>query len=660
MALNGWHRGEDAIHRKLGTYGDYAVDQMYRLVDGELPEDHAEFHSTRLSFLPVTTLDSEGRPWGSILAAKGGKRGFVRATRYSTLSVDAELWDGDPLLENAEMFGKTKEMLVAGIGVELSTRRRNKFAGTVSSIERNGTSMSLDFVVNEAIGNCPKYITIRDLQPLAFTAPRVVHRNLQLTAEPRLPEEALRMISKADTVFLGTTYQALSKDSMRFPSHVGMNYRGGRAGFIRVDGRTIVLPDYSGNRIMTSLGNIEATPLVSLTFIDFVTGDILYLTGNADNLVGDEALKLMPFQKALTTIYVTGYTLVRDALPVRQHGDVESSPYSPPIRLLATESSQQVLTNDSTTALLTSVELHSSTIATFTWRSSTQLQIRPGQAIIMDMSLLVGIPAYRHMAPGKPTSVNDDSVRSWTVSSVYGRALPSSSTPARASDTCSTTEYSVTLREKRGGAVTGPLFTIARKLQQVRPEALEDSSGLGLKVGIVGVSGDFVLPDLKREREPGIADAELGLQTQIQLESARVWPQPEPKKLLWIAGGIGLTPFLSMLRALRGTDEDWDVRFVLATREPEVLVPLVEEALGDNPRVALRLDVFTRETGYASSKTATVHHQRLPADFFVGIPDVLDREAYLCGSPEFEKVAMSALTASGVGEGSVRREGFAY
>ncbi|KAF7305798.1 putative PNPOx domain-containing protein [Mycena chlorophos] len=648
MALNGWHRGEDAIHLKLGTYGDYAVDQMYRHVDGELPEEHAEFHSTRLSFLPVTTLDSEGRPWGSVLAAKGGKRGFVRATRYSTLSVDAELWDGDPLLENAEMFGKTKEMLVAGIGVELSTRRRNKFAGTISSLERNGTSMSLDFVVNEAIGNCPKYITIRDLQPVAFTAPRVIHRNLQLTAEARLPEEVLRMISKADTVFLGTTYQAMSKDSMRFPSHVGMNYRGGRAGFIRVtgDGRTIVLPDYSGNRIMTSLGNIEATPLASLTFIDFVTGDILYLTGNADNL-------------ALTTIYVTGYTLVRDALPVRQHGDVESSPYSPPIRLLATESSQQVFGNDSATqptALLTSIELHSSTIATFTWRSSTQLQIRPGQAIIMDMSPLVGIPAYRHMAPGKPTSVNDDSVRSWTVSSVYGRAVPSPSTPshARPTDTCSTTEYSVTLREKRGGAVTGPLFTIARKLQQVRPEALEDSSGLGLKVGIVGVSGDFVLPE--REREPGIADAELGLQ--IQLESARV--RPEPKKLLWIAGGIGLTPFLSMLRALRGTDEDWDVLFVLATREPEVLVPLVEEALGDNPRVALALDVFTRETGYASGKTATVHHQRLPADFFVGIPDVLDREAYLCGSPEFEKVAMSALTASGVGEGSVKREGFAY
>jgi hypothetical protein len=42
------------------------------------------------------------------------------------------------------------------------------------------------------------------------------------------------------------------------------------------------------------------------------------LTGGAENLVGAEASQLMPFQKTLTTVYVTGYTLVRDALPVRQ------------------------------------------------------------------------------------------------------------------------------------------------------------------------------------------------------------------------------------------------------------------------------------------------------------------------------------------------------
>lgn len=67
--------------------------------------------------------------------------------------------------------------------------------------------------------------------------------------EDRLPEEAISLILKSDTVFFGTTYEARKEDAVKFPSHVGMNQRGGRAGFIRVlpsDGRTVILPDYSG------------------------------------------------------------------------------------------------------------------------------------------------------------------------------------------------------------------------------------------------------------------------------------------------------------------------------------------------------------------------------------------------------------------------------
>ncbi|KAJ7049915.1 hypothetical protein C8F01DRAFT_1238127 [Mycena amicta] len=659
MALNGWHRGEHAIHRKLGTEGDYSVANLYMAIDGELPGDHAEFHSTRLSFLPVTTLDGEGRPWGSVLA---GKQGFVRAPRYSVLSVNAELWDGEPLLQNSKLFEDGKDMLVAGIGIELSTRRRNKFAGKITKLEFQtelpGNNMSLDLTVNQAIGNCPKYITIRDLIPHPNTSPHVAHQDLHLTPNGQLPNEVIRMITAADTVFLGTSYHAYSQEARRFPSHVGMNHRGGRPGFIRVapgDSRTVVLPDYSGNRFMTSLGNIEATSLASLTFIDFVTGDILYLTGDAENLVGEQALELMPFQKALTTVYVTGYTLVRDALPVRQRAGAERSPYSPPIRLLAAESSHSIFSNQTAhpTALLTRIDIHSPTIATFTWSSSIELRVLPGQAIIMDMAPLVGIPAYRHMAPGKPTSVNDDSVRTWTISSVFGRRAA----PAATAHT--TTEYSLTLREKRGGAVTGALFAIARKLKEVRPEALEDASGLQLRVGIVGVVGEFVLPDVT---EDGIRDEELGLQVQV------LHSDPRPTKLLWIAGGIGLTPFLSMLRALRLPSSVTDVRFILATAEPEVLVPLVLDAYGDS-HVQLTLDVFTRQSSFTyDAPTLTrvninVHHNRLPPDLFirhVDADDLKERVVYLCGSPDFEKAAMGALVAGGVNEGTVKREGFEY
>ena len=49
-----------------------------------------------------------------------------------------------------------------------------------------------------------------------------------------LPDEIIRFIQATDTVFLSSIYNAKMEDSMRFPSHTGMNQRGGLPGFVRV------------------------------------------------------------------------------------------------------------------------------------------------------------------------------------------------------------------------------------------------------------------------------------------------------------------------------------------------------------------------------------------------------------------------------------------
>lgn len=105
--------------------------------------------------------------------------------------------------------------------------------------------------------NCPKYINLRDTIPHSFTSPKIVHRRLNLAPDDRLPQDIITLILEADTVFFGTSYEAHEEDETLFPSHVGMNHRGGRQGFIRVvpsDGRTVVIPDYSGRslRILTA------------------------------------------------------------------------------------------------------------------------------------------------------------------------------------------------------------------------------------------------------------------------------------------------------------------------------------------------------------------------------------------------------------------------
>ena len=285
--------------------------------------------------------------------------------------------------------------------------------------------------------NCPKYINVRELSPIAKTNPHVVYQNLQLGQDDRLPDELISFIHENDTVFLGTSYVAPPPESAEnLPSHLGMNHRGGLPGFIRVrpsDGRTVVLPDFSGNysplslssifntrlfkgnRLMTFLGNVEVTPLASLTFINFVTGDILYITGEAKTLLGAEAEALMRRQKVLTTVTTTGYTFVRDALPLRQDPSlpVARSPYSPPVKFLVEETpSVSGHYFEDTHVLLTKVDLLSQDLAVFSFKIlGTAVEITPGQSVALDFTDSVGPKQYAHMDPWKPTSLNDDRIR---------------------------------------------------------------------------------------------------------------------------------------------------------------------------------------------------------------------------------------------------------
>jgi hypothetical protein len=154
--LTGWHPGERTIHQKLNLDNDPAVSQLYMYIDEDMPHEHRVFHATRLPFVPVTTLDDAGRPWGSILAGSNGKPGFIKSPSNILLALDAKVWEGDPLIENAKLFGQKNQMLVAGIGIEFPTRRRNKFAGRVSSLTCNDEgNFQLEFTVNQAIGYVP-------------------------------------------------------------------------------------------------------------------------------------------------------------------------------------------------------------------------------------------------------------------------------------------------------------------------------------------------------------------------------------------------------------------------------------------------------------------------------------------------------------------------
>jgi predicted pyridoxine 5'-phosphate oxidase superfamily flavin-nucleotide-binding protein len=69
--------------------------------------------------------------------------------------------------------------------------------------------------------------------------------------------------------------------------------RAGDAGFVHsLDPKTLVYPEYRGNGVMASMGNILENPHIGMMFVDFVKDTVgLHVNGKAEILENDELLK---------------------------------------------------------------------------------------------------------------------------------------------------------------------------------------------------------------------------------------------------------------------------------------------------------------------------------------------------------------------------------
>jgi uncharacterized protein len=80
-------------------------------------------------------------------------------------------------------------------------------------------------------------------------------------------------IERMDMFFLATVDEH---------GHANCSYKGGEPGFIRVvDDRTIAFPNYDGNGMYLSMGNVLKTKEVGLLFIDFERRHRMRLNGEA-------------------------------------------------------------------------------------------------------------------------------------------------------------------------------------------------------------------------------------------------------------------------------------------------------------------------------------------------------------------------------------------
>jgi uncharacterized protein len=191
--------------------------------------------------------------------ARDGQSGFITARAERTLRIAAGLPGEDPLRAGLAP-GQSLGVLV----LDPERRRRLRINGRVTVADE----CAIEMETAEVFGNCPKYIQAR--VPQDNTEDRrtgVARRGRALTAPQRLAIEG------ADTLFIASGHTGTGVDA---------SHRGGQPGFVRVlDERTLRLPDYAGNNMFQTLGNIAADARVGLLFVDFDTGTRLQLTGEA-------------------------------------------------------------------------------------------------------------------------------------------------------------------------------------------------------------------------------------------------------------------------------------------------------------------------------------------------------------------------------------------
>jgi len=289
-----WHAGEKAIQERVGVAERMEVHGQ-KVIRDHMPDQHREFYH-QLPFIIVGAVDDEGRPWATLLE---GAEGFITSPDPKTLSLQSMPDSQDPTVS-----GLQPGHAVGLLGIELHTRRRNRMNGVLQQATAGGLSVA----VEQSFGNCPQYIQKRDWN-------RDEQRYQQRS--PRedfsaLTEELAGIIGNADTFFVASYVQ--HEDGER---SVDVSHRGGRPGFVKVDGNRLVIPDYAGNLHFNTLGNLQANPQAGLLFVDFASGDVLQVHGRTEILFDSPLLTAFEGAERLWTLEVQHAVLRRGALATR-------------------------------------------------------------------------------------------------------------------------------------------------------------------------------------------------------------------------------------------------------------------------------------------------------------------------------------------------------
>lgn len=273
-----FHSGELALQARANAV-DRAL-QVGRSIRDSVPPIAAKFLRKQVMVV-IATQDPSAQVFATALA---GEPGFVETPHPQLIRIHASPPVADPAWEN--LAHRAPMGLVA---VDFAAHRRMRVNGMGYL-----TDSGIEFSCAEVYSNCGRYIKSRELSSQGHReGPIARFISTALTAHQH------DRISKSDTFFIATSHPDTGMD---------VSHKGGSPGFVHVNGEgQIVFPDYSGNNLFNTLGNISVNPRIGMIFVDFSSGRTLQIAGTA-------ALRI---DRGGRTVYVTPSEVheVRNALP---------------------------------------------------------------------------------------------------------------------------------------------------------------------------------------------------------------------------------------------------------------------------------------------------------------------------------------------------------
>ena len=252
-----FHEGELEVQKRAGE--EAAAEANSPMLADKLYAGALNFIRQQQMAI-LSTRDIEGNRWASVLF---GPKGFLEPSDRESLRIAVPATErdaSDPLWQNLQSDAHLGILII-----ELANRRRLRING-----DARVTDGEILLSVTQTFPNCPKYITKREIE---VELAKVPEGKSKVSEGTTLPARLQKMIAAADVLFLATGHAQRGNDA---------SHRGGSPGFIEIlNKNTLRIPDYPGNGLFNSLGNVVGDAHVGLLLPDFEQCRQLQLTATA-------------------------------------------------------------------------------------------------------------------------------------------------------------------------------------------------------------------------------------------------------------------------------------------------------------------------------------------------------------------------------------------